>query len=261
MSLTTIPPLVERFAQDAPSPEETEGLPLAGIDQSNSEMCVNQMSSVVAQMNDNANTCNVLDDSQQFQVNRQMLRQQQQEFVSRFNAFKKRYDMSSAFVDASNKAATLADNANSSNMQANHHQQLLLSKFNSDAMTAKRVATLSQQNLINTNVVIGYMQTCCIFFSVAILVMFPFAFSVVRNFFRHPMVVMQILLIVVAVIGIVVVLLHLWANRNHYWMLYQERVFGSPKKYVKKKGACECGPASSDDPPPVEVAVADDTCS
>lgn len=224
-----------------------------------SEQCVNQTLAVISQMDTTAQTCNILNDNQQYEVDQETMRQQHQEFKTRFDTLKRNYDMSSAFVDASNKAAALAENTNTINAQANLHQSHKLSQFNSDTMTANRVATLSQQNIIHTNVVIGYMQTCCIFFCVAILVMFPFAFSVVRRFFRHPMVVMQILLIVVAVVGVVVALLHMWANRNHYTMLYQERVFESPKMYVKDAGTCDCGPDSSDDPP-VDMTVVEDTC-
>jgi len=252
MSATTPTPdhLIERFADSSQNVAQMNPA---------SEQCVNQTIAVISQMDTNEQTCNILNDDQQYEVDQQTIRQQHQEFKTRFDTLKRNYDTSSAFVDASNKAAALAENTNVSNAQVNLHQSHKLSQFNSDTMTAKRVATLSQQNIIHTNVVIGYMQTCSIFFCVAILVMFPFAFSVVRGFFRHPMVVMQILLIVVAVIGVVVALLHLWANRNHYWMLYQERVFDSPKMYVKETSKCDCGPDSSDDPP-VDVTVAEDTC-
>ena len=246
-------PVTEPFTDADPASTPTDG---------NSGQCINQMNAVVAQMRDSDQMCNRLPggETQSFEASQESIRQQTQEFTDRFNKLKADFDLTTAFVDASNKAAVLADNTNQSNQAINNNKLLKLSQFNGDAMTAKRVATLSQQDLIQTNVVIGYMQICCIFFAVAILVMFPFAFSVVRGFFRHPMIVMQILLILLVVIVVVVVLLHLWANRNHYWMLYQERVFSSPKIYTTKDDDCDCGPDSSDDPP-VATMAPEETCS
>lgn len=246
-------PVTEPFTDADPASTPTDG---------NSGQCINQMNAVVAQMRDSDQMCNTLPgrETQSFEASQESIRQQTQEFTDRFNKLKADFDLTTAFVDASNKAAVLADNTNQSNQAINNNQLLKLSQFNGDAMTAKRVATLSQQDLIQTNVVIGYMQICCIFFAVAILVMFPFAFSVVRGFFRHPMIVMQILLILLVVIAVVVVLLHLWANRNHYWMLYQERVFSPPTMYKSKDDDRDCGPDSSDDPP-VATMAPEETCS
>ncbi len=246
---------VTEFFTDADSASST---PTDG----DSGQCINQMNAVVAQMRDSDQMCNRLPggESQQFEATQESIRQQTQEFTDRFNKLTADFDLTTAFVDASNKAAVLAENTNQSNQAINNDQLLKLSQFNGDSMTAKRVATLSQQNLIQTNVVIGYMQICCIFFAVAILVIFPFAFSVVRGFFRHPMIVMQILLIILVVVAVVIMLLHLWANRNHYLMLYQERVFASPKIYTKKDSDCDCGPDSSDDPP-VATMAPEETCS
>ena len=102
-----------------------------------------------------------------------------------------------------------------------------LGGINADIMTAKRIATVNQQNTIHANNVTDYMQTSIIFLCVAIVVMFIFgmAMNFFKRFIAHPVVIMQVLLIVLATIYIIVILYKVITNTNHYNMLYQERVF------------------------------------
>lgn len=110
------------------------------------------------------------------------------------------------------------------------HNQNILSNLSSDIMTAKRVATINQQNTIHANVVTEYMQLCCIFFAIAIVIMFLFSIGAVRSFFSHPFVVMQILLVLLFTILVIIIIYRVFMNNNHYWMLYQERVFPDMKE-------------------------------
>lgn len=102
-----------------------------------------------------------------------------------------------------------------------------LGGMNADIMTAKRIATVNQQNTIHANNVTDYMQTSIIFLCVAIVVMFIFgmAMKFLKKFIAHPVVIMQVLLIILATIYVIVILYKVITNTNHYNMLYQERVF------------------------------------
>ena len=114
--------------------------------------------------------------------------------------------------------------------KVSNHNQNILSNLLSDIMTAKRVATINQQNTIHANVVTEYMQLCCIFFAIAIVIMFLFSIGAVRSFFSHPFVVMQILLVLLFTILVIIIIYRVFMNNNHYWMLYQERVFPDIKE-------------------------------
>ena len=102
-----------------------------------------------------------------------------------------------------------------------------LGGMNADIMTAKRIATVNQQNTIHANNVTDYMRTSIIFLCVAIVIMFIFgmAMNFFKKFIAHPVVIMQVLLIILATIYIIVILYKIITNTNHYNMLYQERVF------------------------------------
>lgn len=219
--------------------------------------CISQQNAALL-LSDNDNLCQSLDANAVAQQNREVLQTQYETLKQRFDKLKRDYDQASNYVQSTNKLSVAMDAMNASTTAANSEQMHKLSKFNGDTMTARRVGTIYQQNVIRTNVIIGYMQFCSIFFCVAILLMFPFAFTMVRSFFKHPVVVVQILLIALVVVGIIIVLLRLWSNRNHYRMLYQERVFGSPKMY-RKTDDCGCD-EPSEDVAPVAVDDTDDTC-
>lgn len=102
-----------------------------------------------------------------------------------------------------------------------------LGGMNADIMTAKRVATINQQNTIYANNVTDYLQTSIIFLCVAIVIMFGFGMgmSALKGVMAHPVVLMQALLILLATVYIIVMLYKVITNWNHYRMLYQERVF------------------------------------
>ena len=102
-----------------------------------------------------------------------------------------------------------------------------LGGMNADIMTAKRVATINQQNTIYANNVTDYLQTSVIFLCVAIVIMFGFGMgmSVLKGVMAHPVVLMQALLILLATVYVIVMLYKVITNWNHYRMLYQERVF------------------------------------
>ena len=102
-----------------------------------------------------------------------------------------------------------------------------LGGMNADIMTAKRVATINQQNTIYANNVTDYLQTSIIFLCVAIVIMFGFGMgmSALKGVMAHPVVLMQALLILLATVYVIVMLYKVITNWNHYRMLYQERVF------------------------------------
>ena len=102
-----------------------------------------------------------------------------------------------------------------------------LGGMNADIMTAKRVATINQQNTIYANNVTDYLQTSILFLCVAIVIMFGFGMgmSLLKGVMAHPVVLMQALLILLATVYIIVMLYKVITNWNHYRMLYQERVF------------------------------------
>ena len=102
-----------------------------------------------------------------------------------------------------------------------------LGGMNADIMTAKRVATINQQNTIYADNVTDYLQTSIIFLCVAIVIMFGFGMgmSLLKGVMAHPVVLMQALLILLATVYIIVMLYKVITNWNHYRMLYQERVF------------------------------------
>jgi len=113
---------------------------------------------------------------------------------------------------------------------SNHNKQIL-AKLASDMMTAKRVATINQQNTLHEDILTGYLQLCSIFVAIGIVSMFIFYIPVVRSFFRHPFVVMQCVLVLLAIILTIIIMYRVVTNNNHYWMLYQERVFADPAAY------------------------------
>ena len=139
----------------------------------------------------------------------------------------------------------------------------ILANLSADTMTAKRVATINQQHSIQARVVTQYMQLCSIFFGVAIVAMFVFTLSPVRSFFKHPFAAMQIVLSVLLAVLVIMILYRVIANRNHYWMLYQERVFPVYDKNIDTSKKSEC-PVVEDDasPPPLAPDNTDDapTC-
>ena len=102
-----------------------------------------------------------------------------------------------------------------------------LGGMNADIMTAKRVATINQQNTVYANNVTDYLQTSILFLCVAIVIMFGFGMgmSLLKGVMAHPVVLMQALLILLATVYIIVMLYEVITNWNHYRMLYQERVF------------------------------------
>ena len=111
----------------------------------------------------------------------------------------------------------------------------ILANLASDSMTAKRVATINQQHAIHAKVVTEYVQLCSIFLCVAILIMFVFSLAPVRAFFTHSFLIMQILLSILAGILLFIIVYRLIINRNHYAMLYQERVFPTYDSRVMQK--------------------------
>lgn len=124
----------------------------------------------------------------------------------------------------------------------------ILANLASDSMTAKRVATINQQHAIHAKVVTEYVQLCSIFLCVAILIMFVFSLAPVRTFFTHSFLIMQILLSILTGILLFIIAYRLIINRNHYAMLYQERVFPTYDSRVmqKKISVDEC-PALKED--------------
>ena len=102
-----------------------------------------------------------------------------------------------------------------------------LGGMNADIMTAKRVATINQQNTIYANNVTDYLQTSVLFLCVAIVIMFGFGMGMpfLKGLMAHPVVLMQALLILLATVYVIVMLYKVITNWNHYRMLYQERVF------------------------------------
>ena len=118
-----------------------------------------------------------------------------------------------------------------------------LGGMNADIMTAKRVATISQQNTIYANNVSDYLQTSIIFLCVAIVIMFGFGMgmSVLKGVMAHPVVLMQALLILLATVYVILMLYKVITNWNHYRMLYQERVFPLYKfEDEVQTEECEC---------------------
>ena len=128
-----------------------------------------------------------------------------------------------------------------------------LGGMNADIMTAKRVATINQQNTIYANNVTDYLQTSVIFLCVAIVIMFGFGIgmSALKGVMAHPVVLMQALLILLATVYVIVMLYKVITNWNHYRMLYQERVFPFYRfdKDEVQTEECEC--------PEVNVVVED----
>ena len=83
-----------------------------------------------------------------------------------------------------------------------------LGGMNADIMTAKRVATINQQNTIYATNVTDYLQTSILFLCVAIVIMFGFGMgmSLLKGVMAHPVVLMQALLILLATVYIIVML-------------------------------------------------------
>ena len=170
------------------------------------------------------------------------------------------YVEASQILAMANKGKALQQYVSGAHQSQNNQAQQQISRLNADTMTAKRVATINQQNTIHSNVVSGYMQLTIICLCVAIVVMFPFAFGAVRDIFRHPFVLMQVLLMIIAAVYIVIVLVRLWANRNHYWMLYQERVFNVLPPLHADAKECKCPPSHPDSHAPVNTTNAEVQC-
>lgn len=128
-----------------------------------------------------------------------------------------------------------------------------LGGMNADIMTAKRVATINQQNTIYANNVTEYLQTSIIFLCVAIVIMFGFGMgmSFLKGVMAHPVILMQALLILLATVYVIVMLYKVITNWNHYRMLYQERVFPLYKFDEDNVNSQEC------DCPEVKVVVED----
>lgn len=122
----------------------------------------------------------------------------------------------------------------------------VLANLSADTMTAKRVATINHQNSIQARITITYLQLCSIFVGAAIVIMCLFVLQPVRSFFKHSFAVMQILLTVLFGILLLVVVVRLIANRNHYHMLHQERVFPNLDNRFGKISASQC-PVSYDE--------------
>lgn len=139
----------------------------------------------------------------------------------------------------------------------------ILANLSADTMTAKRVATINQQHSIQARVATQYVQLCSIFFGIAILSMFLFSLGPVRSFFKHPFAAMQIALSVLLATLVILILYRVITNRNHYQMLYQERVFPNYNTNIDTSNKSEC-PVVEDDasPPPIAPDNTDDapTC-
>ena len=138
-----------------------------------------------------------------------------------------------------------------------------LGNIQADIMTAKRLATLSQQNTIRANIVTDFLQTSIIFLCVAIALMFGFGMgmSVLKRFIPNPVVLMQALLILLFTIYIIIILYKVITNWNHYRMLYQERVF--PLYNFNKDDTdgddCDC-PEDKTEPSSVEQSTTSKSC-
>lgn len=122
----------------------------------------------------------------------------------------------------------------------------VLANLSADTMTAKRVATINQQNSMQARVTTEYLHLCSTFVGVAIVIICLFTLAPVRSFFKHSFAVMQILLAVLFGILLLVIVIRLIANQNHYQMLYQERVFPNYDNHNYKISASQC-PVSEDE--------------
>lgn len=139
----------------------------------------------------------------------------------------------------------------------------ILANLSSDSMTAKRVATINQQHAIQARVATDYVQLCSIFFGIAIVILFVFSLSPVRAFFKHPFAAMQIVLLVLTAILVFIILYRVVANRNHYQMLYQERVFPKFDNRLSQVPATACPVIETEDEsPPVitSTPAVESTC-
>ena len=199
-------------------------------------------------------------DNRQQQQTEALIAQTLEEIESATRSVTQEYVHASQYLAKANIGEALHKYVSGTHQSQANQALQQIARLNADTMTAKRVATINQQNTIHSNVVSGYMQLTIICLCVAVVVMFPFAFEAVRDVFRHPFVVMQVLLMLIAVAYIVVVVLRLWANRNHYWMLYQERVFQTPKKLPSDGKECKCPPTHPDTHAHVDVSPAQVTC-
>jgi hypothetical protein len=223
--------------------------------------CINQAQATMVLLDTN-NLCNKPSAEEQ---NKQKIEAGEvvlSELETRLAMIMKQIGTNTNYMDAANKASAAAQHLTSAADAASGQTSQLLSKYNGDTMTAERVATLSQQDLLHTSVVVDYMQICCIVFAAGIVIMFPFAFGIVRSFFKHPNAFMQFLLILGTVAALVVIILRLWANRNHYRMLYQERVFDY-NRIDETKPDCDCTTPSVTVSPvvPIAKAAGDEVCS
>ena len=200
-------------------------------------------------------------DNRQQQQTEALIAQTLEEVESATRSVTQEYVHASQYLATANKGEALHKYVSGAHQSQANQALQQIARLNADTMTAKRVATINQQNTIHSNVVSGYMQLTIICLCVAVVVMFPFVFEAVRDVFRHPFVVMQVLLMLIAAAYIVVVLLRLWANRNHYWMLYQERVFQTPTALPPDGKDCKCPPTHPDTHAQVDASPAEVTCA
>lgn len=138
----------------------------------------------------------------------------------------------------------------------------VLGGMNADIMTAKRVATINQQNTIHANNVTDYMRVSIIFLCVAIVLMFLFGIgmTLMKRVMDHPLILLQLLLVLLGVIYVIVMLYKVLTNTNHYRMLYQEREFPfyKPDGDVEEED-CECPDAvTPTDTEPVDRCASPD---
>ena len=245
----------------SPAPTVIEPFEDAGLTGTEESTCINQTQATMVLLDTN-NLCNKPSDDDKTRQKKEAVELVVSQLEERLSGISNQMNVMSTFMDAANKASAASQHLSSTASSANGQTSQLLSKYNGDTMTAERVATMSQQDLLHTSVVIDYMQICCIVFAAGIVVMFPFAFGIVRRFFKHPNAFMQVLLIIGAVAALVVIILRLWANRNHYHMLYQERVFDY-NRLDNKESDCECASPSVVVKPVVPIAkvAGDEQCS
>ena len=189
-----------------------------------------------------------------------LIRQTLDDIESALQLVQREHIEASEILAKANESKALQTYVSGAHKSQNNQAEQQIARLNADTMTAKRVATINQQNTIHSNVVSGYMQLTIICLCVAVVVMFPFAFGAVRNIFRHPFVLMQVLLMIIAAVYIVIVLVRLWANRNHYWMLYQERVFNVLPPLHADAKECKCPSTHPDTHAPVHTTSTEVSC-
>ena len=182
-------------------------------------------------------------------ANFQAMQEQMNEAIERLRENARNYQASAQLNQTGQHVSNVQTEINQRNEQ-------LLSNLSSDFMTAKRVSTINQQNTIHNNVVISYLQLSSIFVGVGILLTFLFSFNVVQSFFKHPIFVLQILLVLLALAYIICMIVKAVLNNNHYNMLYQERVFPTPADYesvTQQTDACSDTSSDTDSTPDTDL--------